>query len=31
MSETTSGATGRRYGIQRVCKAWEHSRSALYA
>ena len=31
MSETTSEATGRRYGIQRVCQAWERSRSALYA
>ena len=31
MSETTSAATGRRYGIQRVCQAWERSRSALYA
>ena len=31
MSETTSEATGRRYGIQRVCTAWERSRSALYA
>ena len=31
MSETTSEATGRCYGIQRVCKAWERSRSALYA
>ena len=31
MSGTTSAATGRRYGIQRVCRAWEHSRSTLYA
>ena len=31
MSATTSAATGRRYGLQRVCQAWEHSRSALYA
>jgi|TARA_B100000315_G_scaffold107002_1_gene98203 transposase InsO family protein len=31
MSATTSAATGRRYGIQRVCQAWERSRSALYA
>ncbi len=30
MSETTSEATGRRYGIQRVCQVWERSRSALY-
>ena len=31
MSTTTSAATGRRYGIQRVCLAWERSRSARYA
>jgi len=31
MSEATSEATGLRYGLQRVCKAWERSRSALYA
>ena len=31
MSETISEATGQRYGIQRVCQAWERSRSALYA
>ena len=31
MSETTSEATGQRYGIQRVCQAWERSRSAFYA
>ena len=31
MSATTSAATGRRYGLQRVCQAWERSRSALYA
>ena len=31
MSATISAATGRRYGIQRVCQAWERSRSALYA
>ena len=31
MSDTTSEATGRRYGIERVCRAWERSRSALYA
>jgi putative transposase len=30
MSETTSEATGRRYGIQRVCRVSERSRSALY-
>ena len=31
MSATTSATTGRRYGIQRVCQAWERSRSTLYA
>ena len=31
MSATTSAATGRRYGIQRVSRVWERSRSALYA
>ena len=31
MSATLSEATGRPYGIQRVCQAWERSRSALYA
>ncbi len=31
MSATTSEATGRCYGIRRVCQAWERSRSALYA
>ena len=31
MSATTSASTGRRYGIQRVCRAWERTRSALYA
>jgi len=30
VSDTTSEATGRRYGIQRVCEAWERC-SALYA
>ena len=28
MSATTSAATGRSYGLQRVCQAWEHSRTA---
>ena len=28
---TTSAATGRCFGIQRVCQVWERSRSALYA
>ena len=27
MSATTAATTGRRYGIQRVCQAWERSRS----
>ena len=31
MSATTSAATGRCFGIQRVCQVWERSRSALYA
>ena len=31
MSATTSAATGRRYGIQRVCQAWDRARASLYA
>ena len=31
MSATTSAATGRCFGIQRVCQVWERSRSALHA
>ena len=31
MSATTSATTGRRYGLKRVCRTWERSRSALYA
>ena len=31
MSQTTSATTGRRYGLERVCRTWERSRSALYA
>ena len=31
MRATTSATTRRRYGVQRVCHAWERSRSALYA
>ena len=31
MSATTSAATGRCFGIQRVCQVWERLRSALYA
>ena len=31
MSGTISAATGRRYGIERVCSAWEYPRSTYYA
>ena len=31
MSATTSATTARRYGLKRVCRMWERSRSALYA
>ena len=31
MSRATSATTGRRYGLKRVCRTWERSRSALYA
>ena len=31
MSETISEVMGRPYGMQRVCRVWERSRSALYA
>ena len=31
MSQTTSATTGRRYGLERVCRLWEESRSAFYA
>ena len=31
MSATTSATTGRRYGLERVCRTWERSRAALYA
>ncbi len=31
MSQTTSATTGRRYGLARVCRTWERSRSAFYA
>jgi len=31
MSATTSPATGREYGVQRVCRVWEKPRSSLYA
>ena len=31
MSQTTSATMGRRYGLERVCRLWEQSRSAFYA
>jgi len=31
MSGTTSAATGARYGVKRVCEAWELPRSSWYA
>ena len=31
MSATTSATTGWRYGLERVCRTWERSRSAFYA
>jgi transposase InsO family protein len=31
MAEATSPATGRRYGVARVCRAWEVPRSSFYA
>ena len=31
MSAATSATTGRRYGLERVCRTWEQSRSAFYA
>jgi len=30
MNEVTSESTGKRYGVQRVCRAWERARSSLY-
>jgi transposase InsO family protein len=30
MSETISGSTGKRYGVQRVCRVWEVARSSVY-
>ena len=30
MSRATSATTGRRYGLKRVCRTWDRSRSALY-
>jgi putative transposase len=31
MATTTSPATGRRYGIARVCQVWQVPRSSFYA
>ena len=31
MSEAISEATGKRYGVQRVCRVWELCRTALYS
>jgi transposase InsO family protein len=31
MSETLSATTGRRYGVERVCAAWDVPRSTFYA
>jgi len=31
MSEAISETTGKRYGVARVCRAWERTRSSLYA
>ena len=31
MAEATSPATGRRYGVARVCRAWDLPRSSVYA
>ena len=31
MAETTSPATGRRYGVARVCRVWDVPRSSFYA
>lgn len=30
MSQTISPATGKPYGVQRVCRAWEQARSTFY-
>ena len=30
MSATTSATTGRRYGLERVCRTWERSGAAFY-
>ena len=31
MAEATSPVTGRRYGVARICRVWEVSRSSFYA
>ena len=31
MADTISPATGRRYGVARVCQVWEVPRSSFYA
>lgn len=31
MSEAISESTGKRYGLQRVCHAWDRPRSSIYA
>jgi putative transposase len=31
MADVTSAATGRRYGVARVCQVWEVPRSTFYA
>jgi transposase InsO family protein len=31
MADTTSPATGHRYGVARVCRVWEVARSSFYA
>jgi transposase InsO family protein len=31
MSQTISVATGKPYGVERVCRAWEQARSTFYA
>jgi hypothetical protein len=31
MANTTSPATGQRYGVVRVCQVWEQPRSSFYA
>ena len=30
MSESTSPSTGKKYGIARVCRVWDFSRSTFY-